>query len=1438
MALTRIPATGVNSLQSFTFANVTSNANLNTSNLSANGTVNFTGPNVTLGSVSNLHISGGTSGYVLSTDGSGTLSWVAQTGGGGSYSNSNVASYLPTYTGNITAGNIDVTGNISASYVLGNGSQLTGLPASYSNTNVASYLPTYTGNYAGNNINLTGNSTASYFIGNGSQLTGITGTYSNANVANYLPTYTGNLTAGNVTVNTDLGVTGNTVITGNLTVQGNTTYINVDTFRVEDPIIELGGGVNGAPLSSNDGKDRGSLLHYYTSAPVDAFMGWDISNSEFAFGSNVSVTNDVVTYNSFGNVRANYFIGNGSQLTGVISTTAQTVTTNAQPNITSVGTLSSLNVTGNVTASYFIGNGSALTGITSSQIGDAYSNTNVAAYLPTYTGNIKAGNANILTDLVVSGNITANTNLIFSNSTANFTVGNLIASGNLTTGGTANLQVGNLFTGSGSGGTIAGANLVSANYFTGTLTTAAQPNVTSLGTLSTLNVTGNVTANYYIGNGSALTGISSSQISGAYSNTNVAAYLPTYTGNLLSGNANLGNLAQANFIQGTLTTGAQPNITSVGSLSGLTVTGLITATGTGIKLSNIQDSGGTVALSVSSGNLTVHNNIIAGNSGAGNVTASYFIGNGSQLTGISAGGASISNGTSNVNIPASGGNVTVGIGGTANVVVISTSGITLAANDNVTMSGTLSQLTGANLLSATYLTGTLTTGAQPNITSVGTMQSVTMAAGTSISGGNLLSANFVTGTLTTLAQPNITSVGTLASLNVTGNVSSAANVTAQFFIGNGSQLTGISAGGASISNGTSNVNIPSSGGNVTVSVGGTANVAVFSTDAITLAANADITMSGAGSQLTGANLVSATNLTGTLTTAAQTNITSVGTLTALTVTGNTTSGNYHTAGSITASTLISNVATGTAPLTVTSTTRVNNLNVNYANVSDFNVVTAQTTGTFYPAFINGSTTGNYALGANGSLSFAAATGTLTSTLFTGTLTTGAQPNITSLGTLTTLTASGNISTAANVTANYFIGNGSQLTGISVTSAQISNGTSNVSIPASGGNVLISVGGTANIVTVSTAGITLAANDNVSLSGSLSQVSGANLVSATYLTGTLTTGAQPNITSVGTMQSITMAAATSISGGNLLSANFVTGTLTTAAQPNITSVGTLTALTVTGNTTSGNYHSAGSITASTLISNVATGTAPLTITSTTRVNNLNVNYANVSDFNVVTAQTAGTWYPTLINGATTANYALGANNALLFYPANGRLSATGFIGDGSALTSVAASSFANGTSNLSIPVSSGNVNISAGGTANVLSVGSTGVLVTGDLNSTGWLILESSTEVVGEPGAASGTQSYDVRNGLTFYHSSATANWTANFTNVPTTNSRSIQVTLIVNQGATGYYPNVLQVDGVSQTINWQNNTTPVPSSNNYEIYCFTLLRSAGAWIVLGTYSYF
>ena len=66
---------------------------------------------------------------------------------------------------------------------------------------------------------------------------------------------------GNLDIDSVLTVSSDTTINGNLTVTGNTIYSYVDTMKITDPLIELGGADSGA-LASNDGKDRGSLLHY------------------------------------------------------------------------------------------------------------------------------------------------------------------------------------------------------------------------------------------------------------------------------------------------------------------------------------------------------------------------------------------------------------------------------------------------------------------------------------------------------------------------------------------------------------------------------------------------------------------------------------------------------------------------------------------------------------------------------------------------------------------------------------------------------------------------------------------------------------------------------------------------------------------------------------------------------------------------------------------------------------------------------------------------------------------------------------------------------------------------------------------------------------------------------------------------------------------------
>ena len=140
-----------------------------------------------------------------------------------------------------------------------------------------------------------------------------------------------------------------------------------------------------------------------------------------------------------GNITANVFLGNGSQLTGlaagysnanvvtfmasgnsmVISTTGNINTTgriSAAGNVTSgnVVATGAVSAVGNVAGNFIIGNGAFLTGIA---VSSSYGNANVAAYLPTFNGNIGVvnitnGSANAAGNI---GNATGYFNTVFAN---------------------------------------------------------------------------------------------------------------------------------------------------------------------------------------------------------------------------------------------------------------------------------------------------------------------------------------------------------------------------------------------------------------------------------------------------------------------------------------------------------------------------------------------------------------------------------------------------------------------------------------------------------------------------------------------------------------------------------------------------------------------------------------------------------------------------------------------------------------------------------------------------------------------------------------------------------------------------------------------------------------------------------------------------------------
>ena len=165
-------------------------------------------------------------------------------------------------------------------------------------------------------------------------------------------------------------------------------------------------------------------------------------------------------------------------------------------------------------------------------------------------------------------------------------------------------------------------------------------------------------------------------------------------------------------------------------------------------------------------------------------------------------GNSISNGNSNVSIPAANGNVNISVAGNANILVITGTGANITGTANITGNANVGNLGVAQILASANITApqiisNISTGTAPLV-----VTSTTVVAN--------LNANALQGN-----TPNESATAnSIVQRNADGNI------TANFFIGNGSQLTGLSTN--SISNGNSNVVIATAGGNVDFYINGNA----------------------------------------------------------------------------------------------------------------------------------------------------------------------------------------------------------------------------------------------------------------------------------------------------------------------------------------------------------------------------------------------------------------------------------------------------------------------------------------------------------------------------------------------------------------------------------------------------------------------------------------
>ena len=219
-------------------------------------------------------------------------------------------------------------------------------------------------------------------------------TNANANTAAYLPSYTGVLAPSTITT------TGNVTVGGNLIVQGNiyelqTEIISQSVVVAQSVSAALHTYANGVDITTQISTLRkGAGLSNVNIANGNDVITFGVYNPSTGTASNsFTVCSNIV------HVNTNLKVFNNSQLDGT------------------------LGVAGNVTVSNIAGsNFTWSNGVSILQgVGGTYTNSNVAAYLPTHTGNVTAANfigniraAGTTNQIVVTGNIVPSVGNLYS----------------------------------------------------------------------------------------------------------------------------------------------------------------------------------------------------------------------------------------------------------------------------------------------------------------------------------------------------------------------------------------------------------------------------------------------------------------------------------------------------------------------------------------------------------------------------------------------------------------------------------------------------------------------------------------------------------------------------------------------------------------------------------------------------------------------------------------------------------------------------------------------------------------------------------------------------------------------------------------------------------------------------------------------------------------
>ena len=1501
--------------------------NKTNSTLTANNFVATTSAN--LGAVGNVTITGGTSGYVLSTNGSGGLSWVAQTGGGGSGNSiangtSNVS--IPVVNGNVIVGangnswTFDTTGNLS---IPSNGGIVSG--SGYLNLSLDS-LPyvLLKPNAADANTSLS-LSDAAYLSGNSEVVltsqqqiviqTNANQWYFTNQGETLLPNNT-LLTRGNVAIST-----GNGGVAGIAISLIDTGVVYTGSNPTPDLLMEFYFNYDGTysyqTFTSGTGFSLGDTVLY----PGDLLDGTTPTND---------ATFTVTQIDGSGTILDGTFVGTHANVAQVWNFTRDGSITKGNGTLELNSTSNSIYLTPNSLSSstQFILNDNSVYVQTVNEIAMF-----VGSKFWYFDDNGTTGFPN--QQILTSGNIAINTGNDKDFGNVSLTAPGVIYTGsNPTPVLTITIQFsqnGNYYVYDWTSGT--GFSIGDTIYYPGTILDGTSPANDLTITISAVDGSGNVIHfSPIIGTHVNVEKIWNFTQDGTFS----AAGNITTTGNITGGNIQTTGLANI----GSLTV---TGVSNLGPVSNVTITG-----GTSGQYLQTNGSGGLSWASVAAGSTS-----------------------------------NISNGTSNVNIATSGGNVTTSVGGTSNVVVVtstganitgtlSTSGNAIVGNINTGIisatgniigngnliiqqqafignganSTTFSNPTiiaknlGADYIQAALINGTSTgssdwvsyadngndiagwndfgfTGSNyndANFTITGKNDGymfVQPVNGTGLGGnlvlatgeqganrdivfatGGFLSANekmrlYDAGSQLQIKMTTPATTSATGALTVSGGVGVAGNIYSAGLINSASNINGANLTTGGLVTATGNV----TGGNLTtggaLSVTGNANIGNIGTGGL-ITATGNIT----GGNITTGGLVSATgNITGG-------NITTSGLVSA---TGNVTGGNLTTAG------ILSVTGTGVSSINgnlnmsskfvVSLSDPVNNQDAATKNYVDTKV----SSGINYHQPVAAATTTTLATATGGTTAYnspnGAANGIGAYISTTGTFNLIDTANIQTVGTRILVKDEANaawngVYTYANTTAiirstdtdeygpdsteqlsvnDYFFTTGGSVN--KNTSYVLSSPNGTITFGTS--NLIFSIFSTSQSYTAGT-GLTLTGTV-FSVNASQTQVTAVGTLTSLSVIGNANIGnigtAGQIVSSIATGTSpFTIASTTRVANLNAATSG-VANTVNDAAQGNITSVGILTSVSVSGNANIGNIGTSGLITATgnitggnittagILVSSIATGTAPLTVTSTTEVANLFVYQSNIAGYVTAAAQGNITSLGTLSSLSVSGNANIGNIGTAI-------LTTTGNITGANLVTGGVLSVTGNaniGNIGTAILTAIGNItggNLTTSGTANVgtLIAGATTnnyAQITGggagkavqfqSLGSDAAVSLAIQSKGTGAIDLAAGSSGVNISNGGTVTAITRTNTGTGFSTNptwsatVPTTAGgvQSTGTTTIgfvgaatsINSGGTGYAVNdVLTIVGGTFTTAAQITVTSVSAG----VITGLSVSNAGAYTVAPT----